>query len=207
MPREPRRPTALRQAELTDAALHLIATEGIAALSTRRLADAVGLSTGAIFRHVASLDALLDAVVTRVEAVLAETYPAPTLPPLERLLAFATARSTAVGDRLGILRLVLSEQFLLALPADGSARLAACVQRSRTYVLDCLRAGQATGEIRRDLPAAGLAPIVLGTIQVLALTAARPRPRDGDAGAVLDSLRALLGAPPPTPRSRTRRPR
>ncbi|MEZ4337476.1 MAG: helix-turn-helix domain-containing protein, partial [Sandaracinaceae bacterium] len=70
-----RRESKDRQVELTEAALRIIASQGIAALSTRTLAAEVGLSSGAIFRHFSSLDALLDAVVGRVEAVLEETYP------------------------------------------------------------------------------------------------------------------------------------
>lgn len=196
---ELRRASEVRQVELTDAALHIIATQGIAALSTRSLATQVGLSTGAIFRHFASLDALLDAVVTRVEAVLEATYPAPTLPPSERLERFIEARSTAVGNQLGILRLVLSEQFLLALPKAGSARLAAAVQRTRAFVVDCLRQGQDTGELRADLPAETLAPVVMGTIQMLALSSSKARQRDAEARAVLASLLALLRSTPPAP--------
>ena len=128
-----RRTSSDRRVELTDAALHIIATRGIAAVSTSSLAAQVGLSTGAIFRHFPSLEALLDAVVARVEAVLESTYPPSTLPPVERLERFIEARSTAVGNQLGILRLVLSDQFLLALPERGSARLSACVQKTRAF--------------------------------------------------------------------------
>jgi AcrR family transcriptional regulator len=166
---ERRRATEDRQVELTDAALRIIATQGIAALTTRRLAAEVGLTTGAIFRHFASLDALLDAVVARVEAVLAATFPPATLPPLAQLEQFITARSTAVGSQLGILRLVLSEQFLLALPERSSKRLAACVQRTRAFVIATVRSGQADGTIRVDVAAEVLAPIIMGTIQMLAL--------------------------------------
>lgn len=187
-----RRTSEVRQAELTDAALHLIATQGITALSTRNLAAHVGLSTGAIFRHFASLEALLDAVVARVEAVLEATYPAAALPPSERLERFIEARSTAVGNQLGILRLVLSDQFLLALPKAGSARLAEAVQRTRAFVLECLREGQRTGELRADLPAETLVPIVMGTIQMLALSTSKAKQRDAEARAVQSSLLALL---------------
>lgn len=191
-----RRTSEVRQAELTDAALHIIATRGIAALSTRSLAAQVGLSTGAIFRHFTSLEALLDAVVARVEAVLDATYPDATLPAGERLARFLEARSTAVGSQLGILRLVLSEQFLLALPKAGSTRLAGAVERTRAFVLECLRQGQDTGELRADLPAETLAPIVMGTIQMLALSSSKTRQRDVEARAVQSSLLALLRPPP-----------
>jgi TetR/AcrR family fatty acid metabolism transcriptional regulator len=195
-----RRTSEDRQLELTDAALHIIATKGIAALSTRSLAAEVGLSSGAIFRHFASLEALLDAVVARVEAVLESTYPPSALPPGERLEHFIEARSTAVGNQLGILRLVLSEQFTLALPKSGSARLAACVQKTHAFVLECVREGQAAGELRADLPAETLAPIVMGTVQMLALSPSKARQREVEARAVLGSLLALLRSPavPPT---------
>lgn len=194
---EVRRATDIRRVELIDAALHIIATKGIAALTTRTLAAEVGLSTGAIFRHFASLEVLLDAVVARVEAVLDSTYPAPTFPAVERLERFIDARSTAVGNQLGILRLVLSEQFLLALPKSGSMRLAACVQKTRAFVLECIREGQNAGELRADLPAETLAPIVMGTVQMLALSPSKTRHRQAEARAVLGSLLALLRCPAP----------
>jgi AcrR family transcriptional regulator len=112
---ELRRSTEARQAELIDAALHIIATRGIAALTTRSLAEHVGLTGGAIFRHFASIDALIEAVVGRVESVMESTFPPSGLPPGERLDRFVEARSTAVGGQVGIMQLMLSEQFLLAL--------------------------------------------------------------------------------------------
>lgn len=189
---ELRRASEVRQAELVDAALRLIATRGIAALTTRALAEAVGLSSGAIFRHFASLEELLGAVVTRVEEVVDATFPAATAPPLERLQRFITARSAAVGKQLGILRLVLSEQFLLSLPPGASTRLAACVRRTHAFVVECVRQGQLQGQLRDDLPAEALAPIVMGTIQMLALSSASGRQRAADATAVRAALLTLL---------------
>jgi TetR/AcrR family transcriptional regulator len=184
-----------RQAELIDAALHIIATRGIAALSTRCLAEHVGLSTGAIFRHFPSLDTLLEAVVERMEAVLDATYPPPELPPGARLARFIDARSTAIGQQLGILRLVQSEQVLLALPPRASARLTNAVRRSREFVVACLREGQATGDVRDDLDPSALAVIAMGTMQMLALSTAHPRRGTPDSRAVRDSLLALLRPP------------
>lgn len=199
-----RRATETRQAELIDAALHIIATEGIAALTTRALAAHVGLSSGAIFRHFASLDALLDAVVARVEQVLEATLPAATLPPLARLEAFIEARSAAVAGQLGILRLVRSEQFLLALPKRGSARLAACVEQTRAFVIACLRDGLRAGDIRDDLPLPTLAPIVMGTVQMLATSHANTKRRLTEVRAVTQSLLAMLQPPVAASRSQSR---
>jgi AcrR family transcriptional regulator len=189
---ERRRSSEIRQVELVDAALEVIATKGIAALTTRSLAEQASLSTGAIFRHFATLDDLLDAVVSRVEAVLEATYPPVALPPLERLRRFIEARSTAVASQRGIPRLLLSEQFLLALPRQGSERLAACRTRTRAFIVACLNDAQRAGDVRSDLPVDALAPIVMGTVQMLALARPSPLPR---AAEVRDALLALLRAP------------
>jgi AcrR family transcriptional regulator len=199
-----RRSTELRRAELTDAALAIIATRGIAALSTRALAEEVGLTTGAIFRHFASLEALLEAVVDRVEAVIELTYPTADLPPLARLERFVEARSAAVGKQLGILRLVLSEQFLLALPEHSSARLAACVTRSKGFVRGCVRDAQAEGAIRDDLDAGALAVIVMGTVQMLALSAADAQHRANAKSAARAVRAALFALLAPSPRTKGR---
>lgn len=200
----PRRSSQVRQVELVDAALHVIATRGIAALTTRSLAEEVGLTTGAIFRHFATLDALLVAVVARVEAVLEASYPDPALPPLERLSRFVDARTRTVGDLVGILRLVVSEQFLLSLPDRGSERLAACVHKSRVFVVTCLREAQAGGAIRADIAAEVLAPVVMGTMQMLVLSRSSSSKSASEADRIRDGLFALLRAPAAKPARKRR---
>ncbi len=194
---EGRRASEVRQIELVDAALHIIATRGIAELTTRSLALHVGLSSGAIFRHFASIEALLDAVVSRVEAVLESTYPPATLPPLERLERFVEARSTTVGNQLGILRLVLSEQFVLALPKGGSERLAACRRKTLAFVRRCLEEGQSRGEVRSDVEATPLSIIVMGTIQALALSTSTPRVHEVQSREVRTAIVHLIRAHEP----------
>ena len=162
--------TEARQVELVDAALHLVATRGIAALSTRSLAEHVGLTSGALFRHFRTLDDLLDAVVARVETVLDATYPPEGLPAREQLVRFVEARSGAVGGQVGVLRLVLSDQFRMALPRQGSARLGACVDKTRNFLARVIRNGQLDGTIRDDVEPASLALIVMGAIQLKALS-------------------------------------
>lgn len=167
-----RRPTTLRRAEITEAALRIIASRGIAALNTRALAAEVGLSSGAIFRHFPSIAAVLDGAVAQVETLLDATYPPTALPPRDRLLRFIETRSKTVGSQEGILRLLLSDQFLLALPEEGAGRLRRCVDKTKQFILECIRQGQKTQAVRDDVDAEVLTAIVMGTVQMLALATA-----------------------------------
>jgi AcrR family transcriptional regulator len=166
----PRLNTDERRAQLTEAALRLIVTHGVGALSVRSLARDQGLSSGALFRHFKTMDEVLEAVVERMVLQISTTFPQPNAPPLQRLTAFVEARSLAVGDGTGFLQLVVSEQFRLALPEAASARLKRLMVRSQRFVLQSVQQGQREGSVRRDLPAADLALLVMGLIQMLALS-------------------------------------
>jgi AcrR family transcriptional regulator len=61
----PRNPLLSRD-RIVAAALDLVDTEGLAALSTRRLAAVLGVSGPSLYNHFATKDALLDAVVDEV---------------------------------------------------------------------------------------------------------------------------------------------
>lgn len=196
-----RRPTAERKREIADAALRIIATRGIASLTTASLAKAVGLSGGALFKHFASRDAILDEVARRAEGLLRDTQPLPELPPGERLVRFLDARTNVAAKHAGLLRLLLSEQFTLALPATAERRLRRAIAETRKLVEQTLVDGQATGVFRDDQPAAALAVIVLGAVQMLAFSAALGA--DGNESTrVRATLRALIDREPGAPKRR-----
>ncbi|MBI5497842.1 MAG: TetR/AcrR family transcriptional regulator [Deltaproteobacteria bacterium] len=187
-----RRPTAQRREEIADAALRIIENHGIVALTTSSLARAVGLTTGALFRHFDSTEAILEAVAERVETLLRATLPDADLPPRVRLERFLDARSAVAGKHAGILRLMTSEQFTLALPPGAKRRLRAAVAETRALVTRTLADGQAEGAFRDDQPADALAVIVLGTLKMLAFAAAVGGAPEAQSARVRATLRALL---------------
>lgn len=58
--------TEIRQAQIKEAVLDIISTEGLARLSTKNLAAKVGVSEGAIYRHFKSKKAILLSIVEDV---------------------------------------------------------------------------------------------------------------------------------------------
>lgn len=170
----PAPPLTAKQIEIADAALKVIGERGIAALTTASLAQELGVSSGAPFRHFASRDDILEAAAQRVAAMVEASYPDPSLGPLERLRALFVARVETVGHRAGVARFIFSDQFALAMPPVAVARMLDLVRGTRAFVLQALEEGMASGEIRKDLPAGALLPIVMGSLQHLVFLTALP---------------------------------
>ncbi len=167
MPQE-RRPQKQRREEIADAALRIIAKQGITALTVASLAKALGLTGGALYRHFPSTDAILEAVAARAVAILHSSLPDPSLGPLEWLERFVEGRSRAVTG--GVARIIMSEQIGKAMPQEARDVIRAAVKASFSAIESTLVAGQERGVIRRDVAAADLVPMVVGSVQVLALT-------------------------------------
>ena len=163
----PAPPLTPKRQEIAEAALRLIGRRGIAALTMATLAEELGVSPGAPFRHFASREEILDAVSRRVEELIGETFPDPALPPLERLEQLFIARASTVGKHAGIARLVFSEQFTLALPPASAERLQQLVKRTRASILEALTEAAQAGSIRTDLPPEALLTVVIGSLQHL----------------------------------------
>lgn len=192
MPSPTRRlPSDERRTQIAEVALELVAKDGIAALTTTTLATAVGITPGALFRHFVSMDAILVAVAERAVELLEASYPCAELPPLDRLDAFVSARTELATRKLGIPRLVLSEQFARALPEPARRKVRAAVRRSLVFVESAIDEGRADGSIR-DVSTSGLALVVIGAIQMSVLEASVRRGRRTDLRHV---LRTLLAKP------------
>jgi AcrR family transcriptional regulator len=187
-----------KRMEIADAALHLIGTRGIAELTMANLAQELGVSTGAPFRHFKSRDKILEAVAHRVAELVGATFPPSDLPPLARLEGLFRARAEVLGKVSGIARLVFSDQFTKALPPEAAAHIHGVVQQTRMYLLQTLQDAAEAGLIRRDIPAEDLLLPVIGTLQHLGfLTALSPEEagvQRPDTSRVVTTLLTLLGA-------------
>ncbi len=186
-----------RRAQIADAALRIIETRGIGQLTVASLAEEVGLTGGALYRHFESLDAVLEAVAERVAALLDESLPEPSLAPLEWLECFLKSRSSAVAGHPGLARLLFSDQFALAMPESSIALLRRSVLKTFEAIAAALERGQEQGVIRGDLAPIALVPAVVGIVQTLVL-AQGGRVLEGmmSADMAWPILRALLVPPP-----------
>jgi AcrR family transcriptional regulator len=162
-----KQPTLARQAQITDAALRLIGLRGIADLTMAHLAAEVGVSTGALFRHFPSREAILEAVAIRATELAAAATPPATLPPLERLTGLTEARMALMEQRPEMVAILFSEQLMLALPPAAVDRLQDIVVTTGAFVAQALQEARQAGHVRDDLPLPHLVAITMGTIRHL----------------------------------------
>ena len=162
-----RKPRPERRQEIARAVLRIIGERGLKTLTTATLASEVGVTSGALYRHFASLEEILIETARDGVERIESTFPDAGLPPLDRLLGLADNRVRLLrGDR-GLAWLLRSEQAYLVLPEQAAQGLRDVARRSRQFLLDALVDGAGIGSIRRDIEPEVLLVTVLGTIHAL----------------------------------------
>ncbi|GAB2505418.1 TetR/AcrR family transcriptional regulator [Nocardiopsis aegyptia] len=184
MPAGPRGAHSARQPTLTERArrqqlvavtIDLVAAHGYAACSLQRIADAAGLTKGAVIYHFASKNAVIRAAYDAViEALTERVGAAVTLAP-----GPAAAVDAYVGSTIGHMAehpthvRVLTEALTPAVDT-GVDEDPASPER-RQVLADLVAAAVSAGEYRADLDAVTLAVILNGAIDaVVAQTLADP---------------------------------
>ncbi len=178
--------TAVRQAGLIEAALLLAAQRSPADITTADLAQAVGITQGAVFRHFASKEAIWLAVLDWVtEALMAHLQAAaneaalPVLPhvghseapqPLAALRAVFLAHVDFVVAHPGVPRVIFQE---LQSPGDTAlkSRVRGLMQRYRQLLMQLLQHAQAERAIAPDTHLPSAAVLFIGSMQGLVMQA------------------------------------
>ncbi len=107
-----RKSTKIRKEEIKRAVLNIIYTEGLGKLSTRNLAEKVGISEGAIFRHFNSKAEIIHAILEDIRKELQDELRRIAIgvePATERLKKFLFAHIRYLEEHKGITILLFSE--------------------------------------------------------------------------------------------------
>ncbi|GMU21681.1 MAG: TetR family transcriptional regulator [Phycisphaerae bacterium] len=163
--------TEVRQEQIAEAALALVAGQGMKALSIARVARRVGVVPSAIYRHYRSknevLDAMLDLIrgrlLANVEAVCAESSD-----PLERLHLLLRRHIKLLRDNQGIPRVVFSQELHHG-DTQRKARMYALIREYLGQVAEIACDGQRNGQIRLEFTPESIAMMYLGIVQPAAL--------------------------------------
>ncbi len=167
MPRQ-RHPTTERQRQIADVALELLGSRGLVGLTAKNIGGALGISDAAVFKHYENKDAIIEAAISRFEALLDEPAIPSESAPLEQLRLFFIGRVALVRAHPVILGLAFSDRLELAAGEDGAERVRQIMSRSVAFVKRCLRDAQSTGDLRDRATPEVLAWMVLGALRATA---------------------------------------
>ncbi len=159
--------TEIRQEQLAQAALALIAEHGIDKLNIARVARRVGLVPSALYRHFSGKDDLVDAVVALIRKRLHDNVAAAaqeSRDALERLHQLLLAHVRVIRQNKGILRVVFSDELHHG-RSDRKARVYEMINSYLKRVAAIVSEGQRRGRIRRDLDTRTVSVMFLGLIQ------------------------------------------
>lgn len=163
--------TEVRQAGLVEAALQLAAQRSPADITTGDLAQAVGISQGAVFRHFASKEAIWLAVMDRASDTLMSRLQtaagtAPT--PLAALQAVFMAHVDFVVAHPGVPRLLFQE-LQQAQDTALKASVRSLMQKYRSLLMGVLRQAQDQRWLAPGTDLQAAAVLFIGSVQGLVM--------------------------------------
>lgn len=169
-PARQRLSTDLRRAQIIDAALGIIARDGVAGLTVDAVARDAGISSGNIYRHFSGKAAVMAAVFDRVaenlKRILEDSRSSPDV--LSRLRGILCAHAAFLEENPGIPRMVFSDDTYSAQSVHRD-RLHRTVGFYAQELLLIFRVGVHNGVLRGDLDVPLAVSAFMGMIQSTAL--------------------------------------
>jgi AcrR family transcriptional regulator len=170
-PRKRRMGADERQDEIVRVAIDLAAKIGLESVTTQDMADAMGLTQGAIFRHFPTKDDIWLAAINWVRRRLmsvVEAAAAGSENPLEALEAIFLAHVSFIAKHPAIPRLVFSD-YLLRRDARLKQSIQEIITGYESRVAGLLGQAKAAGLARLDLDEGSAATLFIGMTQGLVL--------------------------------------
>ncbi len=155
-----------RQQEILDAAVRIIGAHGFSALTVRRVAEMVGVSEPALYRHFPSKLAILECLLDDFQQAIVSLFvKLETMGGSNPLKDFIADLFEALSRRETIAPLLFSEEAFHAEPALKT-RVYKMITSNAKMLARGLAAQQNRGAIRNDIEAEDLSLLVMGCIRV-----------------------------------------
>ena len=164
-------PADERRAATVEAVINLAAEQNPSDITTTAIAQRMGLTQGALFRHFPTKDAILEAVMTWVaERLLSRVDRAAqnVTSPLAALEAVFMAHIDFVSEHPGVPRMLFGE---LQRPGETLPKrmVQTLIQRYRERLRHLLERGKAIGELDANLDIEAASVSFIGSIQGLVM--------------------------------------
>lgn len=158
--------TEIRRGQIAEAALSLIATQGLGRLSVAAVARRVGLVPSGIYRHFKSKDQIVDAVLDLLERRILDIIGAAreaSPDPVERIRSVLMGHIRFIREGRAIPRIVFSDEMHAGQPGR-KARVHGIVTRYLDQIARFVEEGQEEGRLRAELDPQTVALMLIGVV-------------------------------------------
>lgn len=158
-----------RQNDIVDKAVDLIAMCGIQNLTMKNLAQAVGVTEPAIYRHFDSKFDILDAILDRFTYIATDVLNSEAMAskePLEKIEYFLMDRYQRCSENPKLAKVMFSEEVFQ--DDERLAKKVLMIMHSHKETMhQVISAGQENGTIRQDIDSTSLFRIIFGPMRLL----------------------------------------
>lgn len=158
-----------RCAQIVGAALELLSAGGIAALTIKNLALAVGVSEPALYRHFENKQGILLAILDHFEAYMHGLFEAALSQEtgvLDRVQAVYAGAFRSFAAQPALASVVFAEE-IFRHDQRLAERLAQIMDTVEGQMLALLRSRKGRAECRNDVPAKDVARVIMGSLRFL----------------------------------------
>jgi len=163
-----RKPAAERKEQIVDEAMRLASELGPDRMTTQKLADAVGITQAAIFRHFPNKSEIWQAVADRIGSALPDKILESDEPPLDCLRAIVHRQFEFIVKTPSIPAILYSRE-LHAENETLRKQFSAMITRRSALYSGLFKAAIDAGDLRQDVDPDDAARLVVAFIQGMAM--------------------------------------
>ena len=163
--------STLRQQQILDTTLEIIAEKGVGGVSTTEIAQRVGIVPSALYRHFESKEALIDALLDRTHMILFENVRKMTLKksdPKEDLKSLFLLHLEFIRKNPGMPKLVFSDAAVFGSP-ERKEKVLSIVKNYMNKLTEIAEKGRRDGDFLQDISPEAVAFSMVSFVQYVGL--------------------------------------
>jgi AcrR family transcriptional regulator len=156
-----------RQKQIVECSIDLIAELGIQKLTMKRVAEAIGVTEPAVYRHFPNKQAILTAILTYFSEIRSDLLDASIEhTPFERIERFVLGLFDLFASKPSLARLMFAEEYI---PNDPSMarQMMGIMHGHREQLTILIRSAQTDGKMRNDIPPLQVFRLIIGPVRLL----------------------------------------
>ncbi len=158
-----------RQQQIIDNAIDIIANQGMKYLTTKNLAEKVGVTEPALYRHFKDKNEILYAILHYFDVssdFVLTSEELNSLKALDKIQKFLFDRYKLFSDKPSLAKIMFSEAFFSENP-NLSEKMLQIMHKHAKSMTEAIKQGQKSGEITQEIIAIDLFRMIFGSLRLI----------------------------------------